>query len=390
MDTNTAVADEVTNHGHKEEIHLYAAPAHGQADSTVALRWCVCPKILAQMVECEAPNPHLLLLVTKGQREVERRLVPLGQAMEFIAFRAPGTYRIQAMILSSEQPKRLKDGIERAYPDDLKDDEGNLRIKDYRIIYDADSFGKGDVQVQVSADFFAKKPPAVIWWWANLWYKKQPVDQCDFRKRCIFAFTLQLPLTLLFLCAKGALCLLIGGLLRFGFGLRGVSFVPLWHPFKHDIDEIWYDLKGSVFFSDKEKRARPGALRLLTPGILLPVASMVSWTQRVLLGYNFWTQLLINVAATAGIAGIGLLINWLGKTRLAETSWAKRRKRRQEVLARLRERIRQQEYADDLACVQCQGVPMEASLKALPKPKRTIYLRFLGFKARVCRPFAKE
>ncbi len=53
----------------------------------------------------------------------------------------------------------------------------------------------------VPEELFAKRPSTKtggwIWNWANEWYKKDPIDECAYRKRKIFAFTLK-PLLVLF------------------------------------------------------------------------------------------------------------------------------------------------------------------------------------------------
>lgn len=49
--------------------------------------------------------------------------------------------------------------------------------------------------ISVPEEFFAFKPEAgikkIIWKWVNLWHSFDPIDQCEYRKRTIFAFTTQ-------------------------------------------------------------------------------------------------------------------------------------------------------------------------------------------------------
>ncbi len=49
--------------------------------------------------------------------------------------------------------------------------------------------------ISVPEEFFAIKPKTgikkIIWKWVNLWHSFDPIDQCEYRKRTIFAFTTQ-------------------------------------------------------------------------------------------------------------------------------------------------------------------------------------------------------
>lgn len=51
------------------------------------------------------------------------------------------------------------------------------------------------VECEIPKEFFAEKPKTgfskFVWDWSNRWFKKDPIDECAYRKRKIFAFTLQ-------------------------------------------------------------------------------------------------------------------------------------------------------------------------------------------------------
>jgi hypothetical protein len=47
-----------------------------------------------------------------------------------------------------------------------------------------------------------------------------------------------------------------------------------------------------------------------------------------------------------------------------------------------------QEYDDLTRLLACQTMPFEVDIDAIPAERRTIHLRFLDLKRRVCRPYA--
>lgn len=111
----------------------------------------------------------------------------------------------------------------------------------------------------------------------------------------------------------------------------------------------------------------------------------------------------IILAAMAGFWGIGSVVIFVASaisglledeiekfsvernSRSLNRKWEaqKKLKVRQAELVKMR-------YEAKYGPIVCAGVPLKASVNALPKTHRTYYLRFLGFKAEVCRPFARN
>jgi hypothetical protein len=78
--------------------------------------------------------------------------------------------------------------------------------------------------------------------------------------------------------------------------------------------------------------------------------------------------------------------------RLAEAADSAARERellaareREEALRRASEAKFDRQYQEMV----CPGVPLTASIKALPSSRRTLHLRFDALKKRVCKPFAR-
>jgi len=86
------------------------------------------------------------------------------------------------------------------------------------------------VECEIPKEFFAEKPKTgfskFVWSWTNRWFGKDPIDECAYRKRKIFAFTLQ---PILFVVIRliagilGTLYVLVASFYLFLLGIRPES-----------------------------------------------------------------------------------------------------------------------------------------------------------------------
>src|SRR5258708_2071870 len=94
----------------------------GSADAVLPIGWCVAPKTLETIQRQMIVNPHLVIIVASIKpnwrynnpeqnpdvkpvydfKEVERRLVPLKQGLEYIQINKAGKYRLFATIVGSD------------------------------------------------------------------------------------------------------------------------------------------------------------------------------------------------------------------------------------------------------------------------------------------------
>jgi hypothetical protein len=381
---------------HKEEIHLFVGARNGSSDAVVAVRWCICQSILDVLKAKSAQNPHILLVVTHRGVEVDRKLVPLEQEMEYFYFQRPGSHRIQSTIVCWKDVQALRAFIRRRESSDILDYDGELR-KEIDCTRDPlFQIGRGETGVNVAPEFFAKEPPKWLGNWVNLWYETKPRDQCQFRRRCMLAFSLQPFVVLLWAAFIICFRLLAALFLRFGVGMRGISFKPAYCPLSMDTNDVWRDENGSVFLTDECEEPRPWFLQFFMPVVV------VSWTG-FLYSLKWWLVPDLDIwwalATAIGILGSGALIGYLIPNALKlfekalDFSGSADRRRRRELRDRWRrERIEMasfNRYDEVYSSLVCQRVPLQASLDALPKNRRTFYLRFMDLKTKVCRPFPK-
>ncbi len=392
----------------KEKIHLYVDNT-GTSDSVVKLRWCICPEVYEMLREDLVEDPYLLLVIVHNNQEKERRLIPLGQMMEYVAFYGSGSHKIFATIvwldvidvknygeefkkyyLSKDRQKRFNHVL-------IRDGD---RFDDYTPHY-ARRTGEVMIEINVSRKFFAKKVSARLERWVSLWRETLPRDQCQFRGRCFHAFTFQ-PLMvgayIIFFVFIRSFLAFYGLLL----GMRQIGFSPIIHPFKSSTKEVLEHTDdsgaGSIFVTNKEGRERSLFILPFIPIVLLFLSEMSFAVNSLFYKVTIWS-------VSKGVL-VGILLIWTIILMLYAISFiarffpkGKKKESRKEEQTRAyeeferaeehKERQRIEQWEKAYSPLVCEGEPVEPSLNALPKTHRTFYLRFQDFKARVCRPFAE-
>ena len=389
-----------------ELIRLFADNPEA-ADATLGIRWCFDRKLYLELQKQKALNPYLLITVSREfpyRQEVcgARRLIPLKEAMAFLAFYHPGLHRIWATIVweSNGDVKRLKrlflakNGID--YCQMLLGSSGKLYAGPFFSDCNAvvRTLGKGILDVDIDERFFAKEPPQWLWRWANFWFETKPRDECQFRKRCILAFTLQPPIILVGVIFKMLLGLFLAVFLKVFIGIRGINFSPVIHPCNSFFDDIWPpDQKSSVFLSNKKGDARPWFLFPLMPivpaAVLGILALFNSWMR-----LPFWRLVAIDAAVIGAISFL-FFVCWLVKLSLQKmwpglNAWLDEecQKAEKEKSQRLAENITKV-YERNLQPLVCRGQPLKPDIKALPPNRVSVRLRFDDLKRKVCRPFRR-
>lgn len=398
-------------HQDKEPIHLFV-DERAQQDSVMPVRWCICEEVFDQLKERIVENPCLLLVITNSQhKEVCRKLASLDQMMDYVSFRGPGQHRILATIVweHGKEVRDLKEGfVGKRYGsyryDDILDRNGNFR-QDLGCFGCEGGrwFGKAtELEVDVAGEFFAKEPPKWLSKWVNFWFETKPVDQCQFRRRCMLAFSIQPPLVLLLTIFVYSLRFLLVALFLL-CGLRQINFKPLFHLFGCPTKQLTRNMKKgrlSVFFSTKDGDWRPFFFWPLTPIFILFLAGGLYLLLRIWLGVNDWQALIIVGLTVLGIFFVALVVYilyrfscYLGseiKTPEYDYTayWEKERKKREQKEREEKEKALLRLEKNLLPLV-CTGVPLKADLNDLPRSRRTVYLRFLNLKRMVCKPFAR-
>lgn len=421
----TAAATETHEARVEAGIHLYAGKTVG-AEAVIPVRWCICQTLYERMKARGAKKPHLLLVVANGDTELSRKLLPLDRAMEYVTFYRPGEHQLFAMVVWDEDGNvgRLRKNILGTnewgkYFLELLAYDYDTRKVTFNRSFGGLTFREGPVEplltVSVSPEFFAKEPPEWLCRWVNWWYETKPRDQCQFRRRCILAFSIQPLVAPIWFIGLFLVRLWIASISFFFLGLRGIDFKPVICLRTCSTEDIWAEnreyrrsKRASFFTRNKNGDKQPLFVHLLTP--FCPLALFILQVVLKLLGrYNQGGPEMIANAIIGWMLAVGLLAIWhlicksiekrREAARLAEASDPAAREReaqRERDRAAEKQRVLEaQQRASSEAFdrryreMVCPGAPLEASIEALPPSRRTLHLYFHELKSKVCKPFAR-
>ncbi len=333
--------------------------------ATIPIRWCVDKETLEILKENEIVNPCILLVVVNGSGyEKSRQIAPLEQLIDYIQFQSPGKNKILATIIYDSDGKK-----ENLWEKFVAKENGRYRTD---VVYNGslwnlgNTFESAEINVMVAQELFAKEYPAWEKKWVNLFFEKSELNQCQYRKRRVVAYTIQPPLVLLYMTIKfvigysAVIFLLL-------FGMRNVNFRPLFHLWKDTPNEIWKDVESdnSIFIKNKSGRKRFYLISFFSLFLAVIVIATSSIAIKVIVGggavllFFFWN---------------GNLLDWLDS----------KEKEREGV--KIKEYPKK--YETEFQPLLCNG-DLSTDIKTLPKEKRTLYLRYKDLKAKVCKPLPR-
>ena len=385
--------------------------------ASVPLRWCLDKATLEKMAKGRIKNPLLLITVVPEKthtsssdplrefdsRSETRYLVPIGQLMAFVNFRRSGKNRILSTVVwdwngdRSKLRERFLSRDEGWYKKNVLNGSGGFsdqvhRDEDRRdqfLSFPADlGLRKEDLMAEfdviVPEGLFAPAPPAWDRRWVNFLLNEPVEDQCAFRRRKIFAYTIQPIIVALW----AIFSVLVRGAIAAWYllwGVRGVNFGAILRTWSVSLDDFrestWKDsqslnlsLNDSVLNrSWKDKRGKKHSLFFLfafAPAsflvVFLPLLLFHTLIGLVLVG--FWFVVLL------AVFGITVSVS-------SSKGTAKKAELTTTDLLLLK-------YRTEFVGLTCDG-DLKPSVSSLPKRRQTVYLRFLDFKRKVCKPFAR-
>ncbi len=183
----------ITNKQEVAMLKLFISQVDGKVqDATVLVRWCINQETVDELKGRKINDPYLLISsAPKGADRDDRRksfriLAPLDQLMRYVQFRRPGENIISAAIVWGDNLYEYicRDGYGYGYKRSFMEDSPRYRPQ-WKELYTA------EIEVVVPDGTFAKEPPAWEKKWVNMFFSYEAVDQCDFRRRRMFAYFIQ-------------------------------------------------------------------------------------------------------------------------------------------------------------------------------------------------------
>ncbi|MBI5004880.1 MAG: hypothetical protein HZC04_01695 [Candidatus Lloydbacteria bacterium] len=372
-------------------------------DSVLPIRWNIDQETTEKILESEIGEP-LLFLVAVGKDRVEHReVVPLKQMMHYLQLRTSGEIKIFAGIIYSQNKSQWelkKIFLERSNHCSYRTEvfeETTDSLKLGRVFYSINhgyaylfrETSAAEISIHVPKEAFAKEPPKWEQKWVNWFYETKPVDQCQYRRRRIIAYTVQpfiisvcfilkMVLNSALVCFNGVIC-----------GRRDTEWRSIIRPFLYAPDDNGYD-SSSVYFTKKGGKTQFLPLFLFNPATIV-FGVIIMWVvlyKQYDAAFSFWPTFAYTIIAIGSFSVIGITLysaaDFLASGKL--TGKLKKYAYFKNLFETAREERRA--YLKNAYAVLSSEVPETVSLDTLPKEKQTIYLRFLDLKAKVCRPFA--
>src|SRR5271166_3039921 len=233
---------------------------------SIPVSWCLDEETIKELADKKIANPQVVICVspvnTEGGYHVKkeyRKVVPLKDLMTYVEFRSAGPNRIWGFI------SYMGRGASHTRYLGKKDGEFQTNILDWdgeqyaHFLLDFETYEartskvyKGlsqPIQVEVPAGVFAPEPAPWEKAWVNLFFKDKVVDQCEFRRRRLFAYSVQ-PLIMLVSLILRFLLLVAGAAML----ARNFSFKWLLHPLMYSLDDCLeiFDNGCAVIFHQPE------------------------------------------------------------------------------------------------------------------------------------------
>lgn len=318
-----------------------------EGDATITISWCVPPDTLEELRRRKVKNPMVFLIAYHEDQngkltEMNRVLSPLRPELAYMQFFRSGKHYVVGNIVwprFDTSVGELKNYVTKitgdkkgvwyvneinVYDDDIKE------IADKRLnfvffqLMDMMSptfavMNKGKAS-EVPSTPFAKEPSEWEKWLVNLWHKRAPRDQCEFRARRFITY----PWKAIAVFLSGVGISFIFSLLTLVIFLLGAwrlfCFRAIFRPFKYLSQgpfnpEFSEDEKGSnPFLTDREKRRRTGWGRFLW--FLIPGVQILFWFVLVglyYLGVILWSfEIFRDILCVTGLVLLFVSVPILG------------------------------------------------------------------------------
>lgn len=372
------------------------------SSGSVGVSWCLDHEILKELAAKGLHDPQIVIVVAPTKHyhtaKESRKVVPLKDLMTYIECRVAGDNKIYGLI-SFMEPKKARehylvkeDGV---YLNNVLDYDGESYSSRLLGQEDSDDIDSGNYKylseplaISVPKGVFAPEPPKWEKQWVNLFFRSKVIDQCHYRKRRMFAYSVQLLIVGFNLLVRSVLLLL--GLLT---GARDLSLKylnPISYRWK-DVFEIWE--RGSIFIFRQPEDENPNEdlkyipagylfrsfwLAPLMPLIAIPVLLLYwfghpVWASGILLSlFLFLPALLVGTSYLAVNGNGGRIVKkvWGTVTNMfvSDELW-----------------YMQQE---DMQLITCNTEKKPTTYNSIPAKRKTVRLRFQNLKTKVCKPFS--
>ncbi|MCZ2224697.1 MAG: hypothetical protein LC122_13825 [Chitinophagales bacterium] len=337
----------------------------------IAVSWCLSKELIEELVDSGAQDPSVVIVIAPegdsydSSKEL-RKVVPLRDLVAYVDFRYPGKNKIWGFI-SKRNVKiisnRYLERYSRGYSYDILSNDGTEYARSF--IVNHWDYVSLPISVDIPKECFAPEPSQFEKDWVMWLNTSKAFDQCEFRRKRLFAYTVQPVLFLINMFVK--FVFFVAGLMICS---KNLNLKWLIHPLAYDIAECFEFIGESALIRDSQNFFKRYGLLLISPPALILYFAL--WYFNVA-----WIGL-ISLAAIIVCVSLVPLFFWLvskvkdsqfsADENEAEVPW-----------------YSNQEEANLLLC-SANEVPR--TYKTVPKNHKSIRLTFQHIKSKVCRPYA--
>ena len=194
--------------------------------ASIPITWCIGKKWLKKY----GANGEVLLATVPlggGKRVEWRGKYKIQDLVGYVKFLRPGKNRIFCIIPEgwaySDYPERISKFWNTKTDGDwdydiISSSENDPAIYEPWLKYDY-------LDVELPEEVFANEPPKWEKAWVNFFFSSPAIDQCDFRRRRLLAYSIQPLLIIMMLIMRFVVFISL-----LSMGVRGLSARPLIHP----------------------------------------------------------------------------------------------------------------------------------------------------------------
>lgn len=371
------------------------------SSGAIAVSWCVSKNVLQYLADRQITDPQLIIVISPSESNPRsspfkelRKVVPLKDLVAYLELPCPGENNIWAMISTCHNRRSSRRYyLERShnlYYNDLITPDGadwaeNIRAMVAEWKEEVPNMLFGPLPVDVPQECFAPEPPEWEKAWVNHFFLNLSPDQCHYRRRRLFAYSIQ-PLIMLGNLFLRFLLVLFACLV----GARNLSLRYLLHPLTYGLSAAVGVCGGGSYFVEAEKfhtengitkayRKYESELKNFLWEIRrLPLMPLV-WLPFVICAYfHVLHILLLAIGVLIVFLILVVCVVWLTSEGF-ERIWDKLLTSK--TLWYLRD--------DEAKLLTCDTNQDPKSLSDLPAKHRTIKLRYYDLKSKVCKPFMR-
>lgn len=388
---------------------------------SIPVSWCLDAETVKYFMESYKTEPNVLIVVAPKNgysiRKETRYVVPLKDLMTYITFKRPGANRIYAMVFGmtlKAMRRKFLTRSEKSYEHQVLEHDGE-DFNDGGDPHYTSYYGLAKVRsvlnVDVPQEIFAPEPSEWEKSWVLWLVSDKGVDQCDFRKRKIFAYTLQLPIF-----AADYLLRTFVTFVAASFLMKGTTLKFLKSPLQLAAPEtLEMFSQPSLVLAKKSHQAWRlkdgdslslknwffmwlGKAKRYFGVVLMPFTWIVLGLGYALFGSKFFMFAALVLVGSLAVLVLGsMLLTVAFIIVLACTdSYLKIREKKARIKKEIDskgevpEKVKPIFTAEDIEWIICNPIntqPSYVKIESLPQAKRTLKLRFQHLKSKVCRPF---